>query len=109
MAWFRINGELKSFSAHQLPQWQTAWTLTVHRSQGSQYKQVLLVLPSKETKVLNRELIYTGITRASEHCTLVMNATLMKQRPLRRQAAHIKPRWDVLIVMRAIRLRLWRV
>jgi len=39
----------------------------------------------------------------------VSNATLMKQRTLRKQAAHIKPRWDVLIVIRAIRLRLWRV
>ncbi|MDX2477589.1 MAG: exodeoxyribonuclease V subunit alpha, partial [Gammaproteobacteria bacterium] len=73
MAWFRIDGKLKPFSEHQLPHKQTAWTLTVHRSQGSQYEQLLLVLPSKETKVLSRELIYTGITRAKTHCTLVVN------------------------------------
>ena len=73
MAWFRINGELKSFSVHQLPNWQSAWTLTVHRSQGSQYQKLILVLPSQESKVLSPELIYTGITRAQKHCTLVIN------------------------------------
>ena len=67
----RRDGELMSFSVHQLPAWQPAWTLTVHRSQGSEYKHVLLVLPPDESPVVTRELIYTGITRASEHCTLV--------------------------------------
>lgn len=72
MAWFRVKGELKAFSEHQLPAWQTAWTLTVHRSQGSQYKQLLMVLPPEKSKILSRELIYTGITRAQNHCTIVV-------------------------------------
>jgi len=71
-AWFEINGELKSFSPHQLSDWQTAWTLTVHRSQGSEYEKVLLVLPAIESRVVSRELIYTGITRAIRHCTVLM-------------------------------------
>ncbi len=69
-AWFPIDGELIAFTQHQLPQWQAAWTLTVHRSQGSEYENVLLVLPPEESSVVNRELIYTGITRAKSHCRI---------------------------------------
>ncbi len=71
MAWFQVDGELRSYPLPQLPDWQSAWTLTVHRSQGSQYRDVLLVLPPRETPVVTRELIYTGITRAEKHCTLI--------------------------------------
>ena len=44
----------------------TVFAMTVHQSQGSEFKQVLLVLPDSPTPLLSRELIYTGITRASE-------------------------------------------
>ena len=73
MAFFEIKEELVEFSVHQLPVWNPAWTLTVHRSQGSEYDNVLLVLPSEESQVVTRELIYTGVTRAKEHCTVVAN------------------------------------
>ncbi len=70
-AWFPApGGGLSRFSIHQLPQWQPAWTLTVHRSQGSEYDHVLLVLPPGESRVLSRELIYTGITRARKTCLI---------------------------------------
>jgi exodeoxyribonuclease V alpha subunit len=38
--------------------------MTVHKSQGSEFDRVLLILPNRESPVLTRELIYTGITRA---------------------------------------------
>ncbi len=70
-AWFlTAGGELARFSLHQLPEWQPAWTLTVHRSQGSEYDRVALVLPPTESRVVSRELIYTGITRARKHCLI---------------------------------------
>ncbi len=77
LAWFRRDGELVSFVPAQLPAWQPAWTLTVHRSQGSEYDRVLLLLPPRDSPVLCRELIYTGITRARRHCTLVCDPTLL--------------------------------
>ncbi len=43
---------------------ETAWALTVHKSQGSEFDQVAMVLPERPNPVLTRELIYTGITRA---------------------------------------------
>jgi exodeoxyribonuclease V alpha subunit len=67
-AWFpQINGEVRDIAATNLPQYTSAWALTVHKSQGSEFDQVLLVLPQDEKKLLlSRELIYTGITRAKK-------------------------------------------
>ncbi|HON38498.1 MAG TPA: ATP-binding domain-containing protein, partial [Deltaproteobacteria bacterium] len=48
-----------------LPEHETAFAMTVHKSQGSEFSRVVLVLPPKESPVLTRELVYTGITRAS--------------------------------------------
>ena len=42
----------------------TVFAMTVHQSQGSEFEQVLLVLPDKPSPILTRELIYTGMTRA---------------------------------------------
>ncbi|RMG58497.1 MAG: exodeoxyribonuclease V subunit alpha [Gammaproteobacteria bacterium] len=69
-AWFESENGLRAYALHQLPAWQTAWTLTVHRSQGSEYDRVLLVLPAHESRVLTRELVYTGITRARRLCCI---------------------------------------
>lgn len=82
MAWFPMGGESKGlspFSVHQLPEWQSAWALTVHRSQGSEYKNILLLLPPEESAVVSRELIYTGITRTANYCTIVGHKKLFSQ------------------------------
>jgi exodeoxyribonuclease V alpha subunit len=44
----------------------TVFAMTVHQSQGSEFEQVLLVLPERTAPILTRELIYTGITRARQ-------------------------------------------
>ena len=48
----------------QLPEHETAYALTVHKGQGSEFDRVLLLLPDRENPVLSRELLYTAITRA---------------------------------------------
>lgn len=50
---------------------ETAFAMTVHKSQGSEFLHSVLVLPQGGAKVLTRELGYTGITRARESFTLV--------------------------------------
>jgi len=50
----------------QLKSVSTAWALTVHKSQGSEYDNVLLVLPDKWSPVLSRELAYTALTRSRQ-------------------------------------------
>jgi exodeoxyribonuclease V alpha subunit len=51
---------------------ETVFAMTVHKSQGSEFDQVALVLPERMTPVLTRELLYTGITRAKSQLTLVV-------------------------------------
>ncbi len=66
--WFpQANGEVRDIPVNSLPTHVPAWAMTVHKSQGSEFDQVLLVLPQDENSpLLSRELIYTGITRAKE-------------------------------------------
>jgi exodeoxyribonuclease V alpha subunit len=45
--------------------------MTVHKSQGSEFNHVVLILPEVQSRILTREMIYTGITRAKENFTLV--------------------------------------
>lgn len=61
----------RSVLASRLPQTETAFAMTVHKSQGSEFAHVALVLPPYATPVLTRELVYTGITRAKAAFTLV--------------------------------------
>jgi exodeoxyribonuclease V alpha subunit len=64
---FPRRGGFVSLPEATLPSHELAFALTVHKSQGSEYNNVLLVLPPKGgRKLLTRELIYTGITRAKD-------------------------------------------
>ena len=61
----------RSVMASRLAAIETAWAMTVHKSQGSEFEHVALVLPPHLNPVLTRELVYTGITRAKAAFTLV--------------------------------------
>jgi exodeoxyribonuclease V alpha subunit len=58
------DGSLRSLAPARLPAHETAFVLTVHKSQGSEFEEVLLLLPEEISPVLTRELIYTAVTRA---------------------------------------------
>ena len=70
-AWFLEGSSLRSVATSRLADVDTAFAMTVHKSQGSEFAHVLLVLPADDSPVLTRELIYTGITRAKSAFTLV--------------------------------------
>jgi exodeoxyribonuclease V alpha subunit len=61
-----LDGGVRSVSPERLPLHETAFAMTIHKSQGSEFDRVLLLLPPVESDILTRELIYTGITRAKE-------------------------------------------
>jgi len=64
---FERSDEFLSFPLEALPAHELAFALTVHKSQGSEYGQVLLVLPHEGgRRLLTKEMIYTGITRAKD-------------------------------------------
>jgi exodeoxyribonuclease V alpha subunit len=69
--WFLDGDQLRSVLASRLAQVETAFAMTVHKSQGSEFEHTVLVLPPEINAVLTRELVYTGITRARQAFTLV--------------------------------------
>lgn len=62
--YFPHEDSVRPIAPGRLPAHNKAFALTVHKSQGSEFDEVLLVLPDAPSKVLSRELIYTAITRA---------------------------------------------
>jgi len=78
------SGKLRRFLPHRLPEHETAFAMTVHKSQGSEFENVLLVLPNQDYPVLTRELLYTGITRAKNHISIwgreeIIKATILRK------------------------------
>jgi exodeoxyribonuclease V alpha subunit len=61
------EGDIKSIHPVRLPEYETVYAMTVHKSQGSEFDRVLLILPDRDSPVLTRELIYTAVTRARDH------------------------------------------
>lgn len=69
--WFVLpDGKAHGFLPSRLPAHDTAWAMTVHKSQGSEFTHTLLLLPPEVNPLLTRELLYTGITRAREQLDL---------------------------------------
>jgi exodeoxyribonuclease V alpha subunit len=68
-----FEGPHKSFRRlppHRLPSHETVFAMTVHKSQGSEFDEVLLVLAEEHSPVMTRELLYTGITGAKSRVTI---------------------------------------
>jgi exodeoxyribonuclease V alpha subunit len=69
--YFLDGDSLRSVGVSRLAYVETAFAMTVHKCQGSEFLHTALVLPMGGAKVLTRELVYTGITRARESFTLI--------------------------------------
>jgi exodeoxyribonuclease V alpha subunit len=79
------GGALKKVLPSRLSDIETVYAMTVHKSQGSEFEHTAMVLPDAMNPVLTRELVYTGITRASDWFTLVSpHMDLLEQAVLRR-------------------------
>ena len=61
-----------------LPDHSPAWAITIHRSQGSEYDDVLVILPSGESPLTTRELLYTAITRARRNVHIAGSLDIVK-------------------------------
>ncbi len=62
----------------QLAQVETWWSMTIHKSQGSEFRHVVVSLPKAGSPILTRELLYTAITRAREHLTIVADESSLR-------------------------------
>lgn len=65
------DGALKSFYPGRIPEHETVYAMTVHKSQGTEFDRVVLVMPDRVGPVLTRELVYTALTRAKSHIEIV--------------------------------------
>ncbi|WP_246797249.1 AAA family ATPase [Burkholderia perseverans] len=78
--WFRgADGLARAVSPAALPPHDTAFVLTVHKSQGSEFDEAALVLPAAFGRVLSRELVYTAITRARSRVQVIGPRTVLAQ------------------------------
>ncbi|WP_271270550.1 exodeoxyribonuclease V subunit alpha [Aliamphritea hakodatensis] len=75
-----VRGVLPS----RLPGHETVFAMTVHKSQGSEFARVLMILPPEDGPLMTRELVYTGVTRAKQRLELYARLTSLKGATARR-------------------------
>ena len=78
------DGALRSFLPVRLPEHETVYAMTVHKSQGSEFDHVVLILPDKDYPLLTRELIYTGLTRARQTVSVWGTESVLRTAILRK-------------------------
>lgn len=78
---------IRELSPSQLDQIETWWSMTIHKSQGSEFGHAVVSLPAVHSRILTNELLYTGITRGKQRVTVVATEEALRtavERPIRR-------------------------
>jgi exodeoxyribonuclease V alpha subunit len=70
-------GGFRALPALRLPPHETAFAMTVHKAQGSEFDEVLVLLPAQRSRMLTRELLYTALTRARQRVLLSADAAVL--------------------------------
>lgn len=79
VAWFDDGqGGLRSVLPARLPEHESCFAMTIHKTQGSEFKQVCILLPEQPAPILTRQLLYTAVTRAREAVTVVGPSAVVK-------------------------------
>lgn len=78
---YRVEFDSENDVAENL---ELAYAISVHKSQGSEFQRVYLILPKYKRGLLSRELFYTGLTRAQTHCTMLVQEDIAPILSLRR-------------------------
>jgi len=78
--WFeREDNNPAPFPPHRLPACETVFAMTIHKSQGSEFNEVLVSLPPADSPLLTRELIYTAVTRARDRVIIAGDKEVFRQ------------------------------
>lgn len=92
LVWANSNGKLEAHFEREaageqgmqtinlglLPELESVYAMTIHKTQGSEFGHVALLLAESPTRLLSAELLYTGITRAKDHCTISASEMVWK-------------------------------
>ena len=82
LVWFPDGkGGFRTFQPTRLPEHETVYAMTVHKSQGSEFGRVLLVLPESGARVVTRELVYTGVTRGRVGVNVLLSPLSHRRQP----------------------------
>lgn len=81
------DGSIKWVLPSRLTEVETAFAITVHKSQGSEFNHCCLVLPPDNSPLLSRELLYTGITRGKQRFSLLCAAPALLRQAITRRVA----------------------
>ncbi|CAL4323069.1 RecBCD enzyme subunit RecD [Buchnera aphidicola (Periphyllus testudinaceus)] len=73
------NKSIKIIPINLIKKYKTTWAITVHKSQGSEFKKVILIIPSKKNKIMSREIIYTAITRSKKKLLILSKKNIFLQ------------------------------
>lgn len=68
--WFGDENSVFNVSPVFLTEYESGYAMTIHKSQGSEYEKVCMLLSTELNPVMTKELVYTGITRAKEHVSI---------------------------------------
>lgn len=79
--WFeQADGTLRQFLPSRLPKCETAYAMTIHKSQGSEFDEVLIVLDTAPAnRIMTKELVYTAVTRAKKRAVLATDEATFKR------------------------------
>lgn len=73
------DNRLREFNPASLGEHRTAFAISIHKSQGSEFENVFIILPDRMNKILTKELVYTAITRAKRSCTMIATPNIFYQ------------------------------
>lgn len=76
--WFPDIDQPRAFAPGRLPEHETVFAMTVHKTQGSEFGKVLLLLPDRPSPIVDRALIYTAVTRAKSEVLIYGNSALLR-------------------------------
>ncbi len=71
-----FNNDCKIIYFNNFINWKLTWVITVHKSQGSEFDHILLILPNYFSYLLSKEILYTAITRAKKKVTIYSNKNI---------------------------------
>ncbi len=94
---FERRGEIVHVSPTRLSAVETLYAMTIHKSQGSQFGEVVVILPDETSPILTRELLYTAVTRAETAVTLIGTEAAVRaavERPVSRASGLRTRLWD---------------
>lgn len=84
VAFDSASSGIRQLAIHRLPAYEPVFAMSIHKSQGSQFDQVIVVLPDRDTPLLTRELVYTAVTRGRRRIDVVATGDIITEALTRR-------------------------